>query len=59
MKRRVLSLFLAFALCFSSLPMPTSAEETDVVTEQEETEVVEEQEETDAVEEPEGKTLFH
>ena len=62
MKRRVLSLFLAFALCFSSLPLPTFAEETDVVTEQEETdvvteqeetEVVEEQEETDAVEEPE------
>lgn len=54
MKRRVLSLFLAFALCFSSLPLPTFAEETDVVTEQEETEVVEEQEETEAAEEPEA-----
>ena len=53
MKRRVLSLFLAFALCFSSLPMPTFAEKTDVVTEQEETEVVMEQEEAEEPAEPE------
>ena len=35
MKKRVLSLFLALALCISTQPMTTLAEEAGVVTEQE------------------------
>lgn len=35
MKKRVLSMLLAFILCFSTLPMTTSAQETDAVTVQE------------------------
>ena len=36
MKKRVLSMLLAFMLCFSTLPMTAFAQEADVVTEQEE-----------------------
>ena len=36
MKKRVLSMLLAFILCFSTLPMTAFAQEVDVVTEQEE-----------------------
>lgn len=36
MKKRVLSMLLAFTLCFSTLPMTAFAQETEVVTEQEE-----------------------
>lgn len=36
MKKRVLSMLLAFILCFSTLPMTAFAQEADVVTEQEE-----------------------
>ncbi len=36
MKKRVLSMLLAFVLCFSTLPMTAFAQEVDVVTEQEE-----------------------
>lgn len=44
MKKRVLSMLLAFILCFSTLPMTAFAQEADVVTEQEE------QQETDSAE---------
>ena len=36
MKKRVLSMLLAFILCFSTLPMTAFAQEADAVTEQEE-----------------------
>ena len=42
MKKRVLSMLLAFILCFSTLPMTAFAQEADAVTEQEE------QQETDS-----------
>lgn len=45
MKKRVLSMLLAFILCFSTLPMTAIAQEADAVTEQEE------QQETDSAEE--------
>ena len=35
MKKRVLSMLLAFILCFSTLPMTAIAQEADAVTEQE------------------------
>ena len=35
MKKRVLSMLLAFILCFSTLPMTAFAQETDAVAEQE------------------------
>ena len=44
MKKRVLSMLLAFILCFSTLPMTAFAQEADAVTEQEE------QQETDSAE---------
>ena len=47
MKKRVLSMLLAFILCFSTLPMTAFAQEADAVTEQEE------QQETDSAEEQE------
>ena len=42
MKKRVLSMLLAFILCFSTLPMTAFAQEADAVAEQEE------QQETDS-----------
>ena len=36
MKKRVLSMLLAFILCFSTLPMTAFAQEADAVAEQEE-----------------------
>ena len=36
MKKRVLSMLLAFILCFSTLPMTAFAQDADVVTEREE-----------------------
>lgn len=48
MKKRVLSMLLAFTLCFSTLPMTALAQETEVVAEQEE-----QQEEAEAVAAPE------
>ena len=45
MKKRVLSMLLAFILCFSTLPMTAFAQEADVATEQEE------QQEADSAEE--------
>ena len=57
MKKRVLSMLLAFILCFSTLPMTAFAQEADVVTEQEEqqeadsAEEQEEQQEADSAEE--------
>ena len=45
MKKRVLSMLLAFILCFSTLPMTAFAQETDAVVEQEE------QQEADSAEE--------
>ena len=45
MKKRVLSMLLAFILCFSTLPMTAFAQEADAVAEQEE------QQETDSAEE--------
>lgn len=51
MKKRVLSMLLAFILCFSTLPMTAFAQETDAVTEQEE------QQETDSAEEPEEQQV--
>lgn len=45
MKKRVLSMLLAFILCFSTLPMTAFAQDADVVTEQEE------QQEADSAEE--------
>lgn len=47
MKKRVLSMLLAFILCFSTLPMTAFAQEADVATEQEE------QQEADSAEEQE------
>ena len=47
MKKRVLSMLLAFILCFSTLPMTAFAQDADVVTEQEE------QQEADSAEEQE------
>lgn len=59
MKKRVLSMLLAFILCFSTLPMTAFAQETDAVVEQEEqqeadsAEGQEEQQEADTAEEQE------
>ena len=59
MKKRVLSMLLAFILCFSTLPMTAFAQETDAVAEQEEqqeadsAEGQEEQQEADTAEEQE------
>ena len=59
MKKRVLSMLLAFILCFSTLPMTAFAQETDAVAEQEEqqeadsAEEQEEQQEADSAEEQE------
>ena len=59
MKKRVLSMLLAFILCFSTLPMTAFAQETDAVVEQEEqqeadsAEGQEEQQEADSAEEQE------
>lgn len=56
MKKRVLSMLLAFILCFSTLPMTAFAQETDAVVEQEEqleadsAEEQEEQQEADSAE---------
>ena len=56
MKKRVLSMLLAFILCFSTLPMTAFAQETDAVVEQEEqqeadsAEGQEEQQEADSAE---------
>lgn len=47
MKKRVLSMLLAFILCFSTLPMTAFAQDADVVTEQQE------QQEADSAEEQE------
>ena len=47
MKKRVLSMLLAFILCFSTLPMTAFAQDADVVTEREE------QQEADSAEEQE------
>lgn len=57
MKKRVLSMLLAFILCFSTLPMTAFAQDADVVTEQEEQQEAapaaepEEQQEADSAEE--------
>lgn len=57
MKKRVLSMLLAFILCFSTLPMTAFAQEADAVTEQEEQQEAapaaepEEQQEADSAEE--------
>ena len=57
MKKRVLSMLLAFILCFSTLPMTAFAQDADVVTEREEqqeadsAEEQEEQQEADSAEE--------
>ena len=59
MKKRVLSMLLAFILCFSTLPMTAIAQEADAVTEQEEqqeTDSAEEQEEAEAAAAPEAET---
>ena len=59
MKKRVLSMLLAFILCFSTLPMTAFAQEADAVTEQEEQQEAapaaepEEQQEADSAEEQE------
>ena len=50
MKKRVLSMLLAFILCFSTLPMTAFAQEADAVAEQEE------QQETDSAAEQEEAT---
>ena len=56
MKKRVLSMLLAFILCFSTLPMTAFAQEADAVTEQEEQQEAapaaepEEQQEADSAE---------
>ena len=56
MKKRVLSMLLAFFLCFSTLPMTAFAQDVDVVTEQEEQQEAdsakeqEEQQEADSAE---------
>ena len=60
MKKRVLSMLLAFILCFSTLPMTAFAQETDAVVEQEEqqeadsAEEQEEQQEADSAEQQEA-----
>ena len=60
MKKRVLSMLLAFILCFSTLPMTAFAQETDAVVEQEEqqeadsAEGQEEQQEADSAEQQEA-----
>lgn len=53
MKKRVLSMLLAFILCFSTLPMTAFAQEADVATEQEadSAEEQKEQQEADSAEE--------
>lgn len=51
MKKRVLSMLLAFILCFSTLPMTAFAQEADAVTEQEE------QQETDPAAEQEEQQV--
>ena len=51
MKKRVLSMLLAFILCFSTLPMTAFAQEADAVTEQEE------QQEADSAEEQEEQQV--
>ena len=59
MKKRVLSMLLAFILCFSTLPMTAFAQEADAVTEQEEqqeADSAEEQEEAEAAAAP-GQTM--
>ena len=59
MKKRVLSMLLAFILCFSTLPMTAFAQEADVVVEQEEQQEADsaeeqgEQQEADSAEEQE------
>lgn len=55
MKTRVLSMLLAFILCFSTLPMTAIAQEADAVTEQE-ADSAEEQEEAEAAAAPEAET---
>ena len=45
MKKRVLSMLLAFILCFSTLPMTAFAQEADAVAEQEEQQQEEEKQE--------------
>ena len=55
MKKRVLSMLLAFILCFSTLPMTAFAQEADAVTEQE-ADSAEEQEEAEAAAAPEAET---
>ena len=59
MKKRVLSMLLAFILCFSTLPMTAFAQEADAVAEQEEqqeTDSAAEQEEAEAAAAPEAET---
>ena len=59
MKKRVLSMLLAFILCFSTLPMTAFAQEADAVAEQEEqqeTDSAEEQKEAEAAEAPGEET---
>lgn len=59
MKKRVLSMLLAFILCFSTLPMTAFAQEADAVTEQEEqqeTDSAAEQEEAEAAAAPGEET---
>ena len=58
MKKRVLSMLLAFILCFSTLPMTAFAQETDAVVEQEEqqeADSAEEQEEQQGADSAEGQ----
>lgn len=58
MKKRVLSMLLAFILCFSTLPMTAFAQETDAVAEQEEqqeADSAEEQEEQQGADSAEGQ----
>ena len=59
MKKRVLSMLLAFILCFSTLPMTAFAQAADAVTEQEEqqeTDSAEEQKEAEAAAAPGAET---
>lgn len=59
MKKRVLSMLLAFILCFSTLPMTAFAQEADAVTEQEEqqgADSAEEQKEAEAAAAPGEET---
>ena len=59
MKKRVLSMLLAFILCFSTLPMTAFAQEADAVAEQEEqqeTDSAAEQEEAEAAAAPGEET---